>query len=126
MADFNLPNEIWCMIFSNLPFEPKKNATATCKLWFKLIREDPNLSGCILVSCYNMGTALETLQWNWSNWPALKTFELKEFKLIDSREAIQNIIKTLSLKECPLNFEEVLFNVDLTPIRTNGLSLLNR
>ena len=124
MADFNLPNEIWCMIFSYLPFEPKKNATATCKLWFKLIREDPNLSGCILVSCYNMGTALETLQWNWSNWPALKTLELNKFELVDSREAIQNIIKTLSLREFPPNIEEVLFNVDLTPIQTNDQTLL--
>ena len=124
MADFNLPNEIWCMIFTYLPFEPKKNATATCKLWSRLIREDPNLSGRILVSWYNMGSALETLQWNWSNWPALKTLELNKFKLVDSREAIQNIIKTLSLRECPSNIEEVMFNVDLTPIQTNGLSLL--
>ena len=124
MADFNLPNEIWCMIFSYLPFEPKKNATATCKLWSRLIREDPNLSGHILVSWYNMGSALETLQWNWSNWPALKTLELNKFKLVDSREAIQNIIKTLSLRKCPPNIEEVLFNVDLTQIQTNGPSLL--
>ena len=124
MADLNLPNEIWCMIFSYLPLEPKKNATATCKLWFKLIREDPNLSGHILVSWYNMKTALETLQWNWLNWPALKTFELKEFKLVDSREAIRNIIKTLSLRKCPPNIEEVLFNVDLTQIQTNSPSLL--
>ena len=124
MADFNLPNEIWCMIFSYLPFEPKKNATAACKLWSRIIREDPNLSGHILVSWYNMKTALDTLQWNWSNWPALKTLELNKFNLVDSREAIQNIIKALSLRECPPNFEEVLFNVDLTPIQTNGMSLL--
>ena len=68
MVDFNLPNEIWCMIFSYLPLEHKKNATATCKLWFRLIREDPKLSGYILISWNNMETALDTLQWNWSNW----------------------------------------------------------
>ena len=124
MADFNLPNEIWCMIFSYLPFEPKKNATATCKLWSRLIREDPNLSGHILVSWCNMGTALNLLYWNWSNWPALKTLELNKFELVDSREAIKNIIKTFLLRECPPNIEEVLFNVDLTPIPTNGRSLL--
>ena len=94
MADLNLPNEIWCMIFSYLPLEHKKNATATCKLWSRLIREDPNISGHILISLYNFGTALETLQWNWSNWPALKTLELNKFGLEDSREAIQNTIKT--------------------------------
>ena len=112
------------MIFSYLQLEQKKNATATCKLWSRLIREDPNISGHILISWYNLGTALEKLQWNWSNWPALKTLELNKFELVDSREAIQNIIKTLSLRECPPNIEEVLFNVDLTPIQTNGLSLL--
>merc|ERR1712208_136131 len=99
------------MIFSYLQLEKKKNATATCKLWSRLIREDPNLSGHILISWYNMGTALETLQWNWSNWPALKILELNNFELVDSREAIQHIIKTLSLQECPPNIEEVLFNV---------------
>ena len=124
MADFNFPNEIWCQIFSYLPLEPKKNATATCKLWFRLIREDPKLSGHILISRHNMETALDTLQWNWSNWPALKTLELNKFELEDSREAIQYIIKTLSLRECPPNIEEVLLNVDLTPIQTNGMSLL--
>jgi hypothetical protein len=124
MADINLPNEIWCMIFSYLPLEHKKNATATCKLWSRLIREDPNLSGHILISGYILGTALKTLQWNWSNWPALKTLELNKFQLADSRGAIQNIIKTLSLRECPPNIEKVLFNVDLTPIQTNGMSLL--
>ena len=124
MAYFNLPNEIWCMIFSYLPIEHKKNATATCKLWSRLIREDPNLSGHILISGYILGTALKTLQWNWSNWPALKTLELNKFQLADSRGAIQNIIKTLSLRQCPPNIEKVLFNVDLTPIQTNGMSLL--
>jgi hypothetical protein len=124
MADFNLPNEIWCQIFSYLPLEPKKNATATCRLWYMLIREDPKLSGHILISWYNMGMALETLQWIWTNWPALKTLELNKFELIDSREAILNTIKKLSLRECPPNIEEVLFNVDLTPIQTNGLSPL--
>ena len=78
-----------------------------------------------MISWYVLGgTALEILQWNWSNWPALKTLELNHFELVDSREAIQKIIKTLSLRECPPNIEKVLFNVDLTPIQTNGLSLL--
>ena len=124
MPDFNLPNEIWCKIFSYLPLKSKKNATATCKLWSRLIREDPNLSGHILISWYVLWTPLETLQWNWSNWPALKTLELYKFELVDSREAIQKIIKDLSLRECPPSVEKVLFNVDLTPIQTNGMSLL--
>jgi hypothetical protein len=126
MADFNLPNEIWCQIFSYLPLEPKKNVTATCKLWYRLIREDPKFSGHILISWHNMKTALDTLQWNWSNWPALKTLELNKLERIeDLRASIQNVIEKLSLKDhCPASLEEVLFDNDLTPIQTNGQSTL--
>ena len=121
MADFNLPNEIWSTIFSYLPLVPKKNVTATCKLWLRLIREDQKLSGYILISWYNMEKALEKLQWNWNNWPALKTLELKFHYLLfveDAKEAVQNAIEKLSLKNCPASLEQVLFDVDLTPNQT--------
>ena len=128
MADFSLPNEIWCIIFSYLPLAPKKNATATCKLWSRLIRADSKLSRHILISWYNMDTALETLQWNWNNWPALQTLELKYHPLTVSREAIQNAIEKLSLEHCPASLEEVIFNFELTPIQAHqksyGQSLL--
>ena len=116
MADFNLPNEIWCMIFSYLPLEHKKNATATCKLWFRLIREDPKLSVYILISWYNMEKAIEKSEWNWKNWPALKTLQMKSLPLtvVDAREAIQSAIQKLSLKDFPPSLEAVLFDVDLT------------
>ena len=122
----NLPNEIWCMIFLYLPLAPKKNATATCKLWYRIIRENPKFSGHILVSWYNMKTALETLQWNWLNWPGLKILELKKLELVeDSKVSVHNVIEKLSLKDhCPPSLEAVLFYVDLTPIQTNGQSIL--
>ena len=126
MADLNLPNEIWCMIFSYLKLEPKKNATATCKLWFRLIREDQKLSEYILISWYNMEKAIDKLQWNWNNWPVLKTLELKSLPLtiVDSREAIQSAIQKLSLKDFPPSLEEVLFDIDLTLMKTHGWPLL--
>ena len=127
MADFNLPNEIWCKIFSYLPLAPKKNATATCKLWLRLIREDRKLSGYIVISWYNMEKALEKLQWNWNNWPALKTLELKFHYLLfveDAKQAVQNAIEKLSLKNCPASLEQALFDVDLTPKQTYGRLLL--
>ena len=69
-----------------------------------------------------METALDTLQWNWSNWPALKTLELNKFELVeDLRESIQNVIEKLSLKNhCPASLEEVLLDVYLTPLQKNG------
>ena len=100
MVDFNLPDEIWYMIFSYLPFKSKKNASATCKLWFRLIRGNQKFSGYILISWHNMEKAIDKLQWNWNNWPALKTLELKSHPLSivgDSRETIQKAIEKLSL-----------------------------
>ena len=131
-ANINLPNEIWCMIFSYLPSAPKKNATATCKVWSRLIRGNPKLSGHVLISWYNMKTALETSQWNWSNWPGLKFLELNKLELVelveDSRVSVQmNLIRKLfiSLKDyCPPSLEAVLFDMDLTPIQLNSQSLL--
>ena len=126
MADFNLPNEIWCKIFSYLPLTPKKNATATCKLWWRLIREDQKLSASISISWYEI-FALEKLRWNWNNWPALKTLELNKFRYLnieDSQEAIQNVIEKLSLKDCPPSLEEVLFNFELTPLQKYDQKIL--
>ena len=131
MSGFSLPNEIWCMIFSYLPLTPKKNATATCKLWSRLIRENAKLSGHILISWSNMEIALQTLQWNWSNWPGLETLELNKLGLVeDSRVSVQNVIEKLMLSShhmedrCLPSLKAVLFDVDLTPIQTNGQSLL--
>ena len=127
MANYNLPNEIWCKIFSYLPLAPKKNATATCKLWFRLIRGDLKLSGYIVISWLNMEEAIETLQWNWSNWPALKTLELNKLEHVtDSKDSIQNVIDRLSLDNYyPPRLEEVLFDVNLIPeLQTDGHSLL--
>ena len=125
MEDFYLPNEIWSMIFSYLPLEPKKNATVTCKLWFRLIREDQKLSGYILISWHNMEKALDKFQWNWNNWPALKTIELNNLEWVkNSRESIQNVIKKLSLKDCTPRLEVVLFDMDVNPNQTDGSSLL--
>ena len=111
MADFYLPNEIWRKIFSYLPLAPKKNATATCKLWWSLIREDQKLSGFISISWSNLEKALEKLQWNWNNWSALKILELHTLEIVeDSREAVQKVIEKLSLKDCQ-SLELVLFDL---------------
>ena len=43
--DFNLPNEICCEIFMYLDKKSLKNVTATCKLWFGIIRGNEKFSG---------------------------------------------------------------------------------
>ena len=117
MADFHLPNEIWHKIFSYLPVASKKNAIATCKLWWSLIRENQKLSGFISISWSNLEKALDKLQWNWNNWPALKSLELHSLENVeDSREAVQKVIEKLSLNDCQ-SLELVLFDLgfDLNP-----------
>ena len=42
-----LPREFLCIIFSYLEKKSLRNATASCKLWFDLIRSDNKLSGYI-------------------------------------------------------------------------------
>ena len=73
-----------------------------------------------------MEKALEKLQWNWNNWPALKTLELNDLIIHteDSREAIQNIIEELSLKDCPPSLEVVLFDFELTPLQKYDQKIL--
>ena len=127
MTEFNLPNEIWCKIFLYLPSTPKKNATATFKLWWRLIHEDRKLSASISISWYDI-FAQEKLKWNWNNWPALKTLELTKFSYLnieDSQEAIQNVIEKLSLKDCPPSLEEVLFDFELTPLQKYDQKILH-
>ena len=78
-----LPSELLYMIFSCLDKKSRKSATATCQLWFEVIRNS-NLSNHI---CYKGGDSwdrvkklqgrIENLEWDWKRWPALKTFEFQ-------------------------------------------------
>ena len=70
------PVEIWCKIFSYLPEKSTKNASLTCRRWLKIIREDPKLSGHKLVSWDKTLEIIQDTNWNWFNWPSLKTIEI--------------------------------------------------
>ena len=70
----NLPQEVWCIIFSCLPKESRKNATRTCKLWFEIIRGDSRFSGNILISW----SVLQNSSFDWDNWPSLKTITIND------------------------------------------------
>jgi hypothetical protein len=94
----NLPEEMWCLIFSYLPTESKKYATATCQVWFKIIRSDPKLSGHISVSL----AGIQNENWNWENWPSLRILE------IDSKGLFWDSSKT-SYKEWMENMKELNF-----------------
>ena len=63
----NLPSEVWCIIFSSLPKESRKNATSTCKLWFEIIRGDPRFSGNVTISWSELKLELLNSSFDWDN-----------------------------------------------------------
>ena len=76
-----LPNEVWCIIFSYLPQTAVQNATESCKHWFEVIRNDPNLSGHIILAndgLLEFTRKINTMQWIWTRWPVVKTLEFRK------------------------------------------------
>ena len=76
-----LPNEVWCIIFSYLHQKAVQNATESCKHWFELIRNDPNLSGHIILAndgLLEFTRKINTMQWIWTRWPVVKTLEFRK------------------------------------------------
>ena len=122
----NLPNEIWCNVFSRLDEKSVRSATLTCKSWFGLIRNDPNFSRHICLKDLSLKeflTKIEKSEWIWEQWPALKTLELEldmskaagfEHRLKCPKQAM-DLRKQINFKECP-SLEKVVFpvHIDLT------------
>ena len=76
--DLILPNETWSQIFSYLNLNSKKNSALTCKRWFEIIRRDRGLSShlSLNLTAKELSERIKTLDWNWRNWPSLKTLKL--------------------------------------------------
>ena len=85
------PVEIWCKIFSYLPEESTKNASLACRRWLKIIREDPKLSGHKLVSWDKTLEISQDTNWNWFNWPSLKTIEISYETMPDKHVSIKTL-----------------------------------
>ena len=126
----NLPNEIWCNVFSFLDEKSVKSANLTCKSWFELIRNDPTFSKSVCLKDHSLKeflTRIEKLEWIWKNWPVLKTLELHSVtfdqKPKSPKEAM-DLRKQINFKECP-SLEKVVFSVhfdlaDFTDLTENG------
>ena len=88
-----LPKEVWCIIFSYLDENSVRSASATCKLWFELIRSDLKISSHIYLGndgLNEFGTKLEKSEWMWERWPVLKTLQfgpLSIYELYSCQEA---------------------------------------
>ena len=78
----NLPREILCIIFSYLDKKSVQNSTATCNLWFKLIRGNSNLSSHICFKIVKLSKLLivklsiyQNVKLTGARWPVLKKVE---------------------------------------------------
>ena len=59
--DCNLPNEIWCEILMYLDKKSLKNVTATCKLWFGIIRGNEKFSGHVKMKFIDLKDLSKTI-----------------------------------------------------------------
>ena len=77
--DCNLPNEIWCEIFSYLDQKSLKNVTATCKLWFGRIRGNEKFSGHVKMKFTDLKDLSKTVtdsEWLRKRWPSMRVLEI--------------------------------------------------
>ena len=124
-----LPKEVWCIIFSYLDENSVRSASATCKLWFELIRSDLKISSHIYLGndgLNEFGTKLEKSEWMWERWPVLKTLEfgpLSIYELYSCQEAkrAMEMVKSINFKQCE-TLEKVIFSVkyDLSIVHSDN------
>ena len=75
----DLPNEIWCGIFSYLDKKSLNNITNTCKLWFGMIRDNEKFSGYVKMKFSNledMSTKITDSKWLRERWPSMRVLEV--------------------------------------------------
>ena len=114
-----LPREILCIIFSNLDKKSVKSATATCKLWFELIRNDSNLSSYIclkVIKPQQFDQRIQDLETSVAEWPVLKTikfcgpypYPFVHFSVVE--KIVKHLIRLVDSKDCP-NLEKIIVSV---------------
>ena len=111
-----LPREILCIIFSYLDKKSVQNATATCALWFQLIRSDRNLSGYICLEKIGPEQLFEKIlfgEWDWTRWPVLKTLKFGGLPAANIQATLSCLSKLVYFDECP-TLEKVVISVSCT------------
>ena len=124
----NLPREVLCIIFSYMDKTSMQNSTATCKLWFELIRGNPYLSSHIYFKIVKLQEFDERIQdlnltgrlggWR-ARWPVLHTVEFHgpfPYSFVSEKIA-SRLIKLVNPKECP-TLEKIIINASYGLTRT--------
>ena len=116
-----IPVEIWCQIFSYLNQTSIRNVSATCTLFFGIVRGDEKLSGHVILKQINLRrllTKIESAEWTWERWPCLKTLEIPIHlqypedgrQFFSEFDIIPIPIKELNLEQCPSLDKLLIFN----------------
>ena len=110
-----LPREILCIIFSYMDKKSVKSATATCKLWFELIRNDSNLSSHVCfkgIKLQEFDKRIQDLEISVARWPALKTIKFcghyPYFSVVE--KLVQHTPKLVNSEDCP-PLEKIIVSV---------------
>ena len=116
-----LPVEIWCQIFSYLDQTSIRNVSATCNLFFGIVRGDEKLSGHIILTQINLRrllTEIECAEWTWERWPCLKILEIPiqlqypehGHAFFSEFDIFPIPITKLKLEQCPSLDKLLIFN----------------
>ena len=101
----NLPREILWIIFSYMDQKTAQSSTATCKLWFELIRGNSDLSSHIClkpIELHELDERLWDLQLIWARWPELKTIHFLGYYPIYATEKIAKYsLRLVDSTNCP-------------------------
>ena len=85
LFECNLPNEIWCEVFSYLDEKSLKNITTTCKLWFGIIRGVEKFSGHVkmkFTDLEDLFKEIKTSEWLMERWPSMTVLEVSLGNLV--------------------------------------------
>ena len=116
-----LPRELLCIIFSHLDRKSVRNSTASCKLWFQLIRSDQNLSGYISLEKVGLEQLSQKIlagEWKWAQWPVLKTIKLGGLSAATSENDIscENLFHNKPKPNiCPSTIIQNTYSKEITP-----------
>ena len=110
-----LPREILCIIFSYLDKKSVQSATATCKLWLELIRNDSNLSSHVCfkaIKLQEFDKRIQDLEISVARWPVLKTIKFcghyPYFSVVE--KLVQHTPKLVNSEDCP-PLEKIIVSV---------------
>ena len=130
--DCNLPNEIWCEIFSCLDKKSLKNVTATCKLWFGIIRGNEKFSGHVKMKFTDLEYLYKTVtdsEWFRERWPSMRVLEVSlgnQFQVARHQKLLYQMTKFLKLKPtAPQKRKKIGFSCR-NPFTSSSLTMMVR